>query len=161
MVADASMGYPELPTIAGAFEAITQSIGDFVEKFQTIDIEEIGNSIENILNGADKLVNKDVNEEAVTDLQASIRALSNVLQNVEEADLNTTVVAARNVLINLQDTLELINDVLEPHSPLQHNVIKVTDELEEMARSVRLLIETLERQPNSIIFGRKITEDEQ
>jgi len=161
MVADASMAYPELPTIAGAFEAITQSIGEFVEKFRTIDIEEIGNNIENILNGADKLVNKNVNEEAVTDLQASMRALSNVLRNVDEGNLDTTIVAARNVLINLQDTLGMINDILEPHSPLQHNVIKVTDELEEMSRSVRLLIETLERQPNSIIFGRKVTEDEQ
>ena len=161
MVADASMAYPELPTIAGAFEAITQSIGEFVEKFQTIDIEEIGNSIENILGGADKLVNKDINEEAVTDLQASMRALSNVLRNVDEGGLDTTIVAARNVLINLQDTLKMINDVLEPHSPLQYNVIKVTDELEEMARSIRLLIETLERHPNSIIFGRKVTEDEQ
>jgi paraquat-inducible protein B len=161
MVADASMAYPELPTIAGAFEAITQSIGEFVEKFRTIDIEEIGNNIENILNGADKLVNKNVNEEAVTDLQASMRALSNVLRNVDEGNLDTAIVAARNVLINLQDTLGMINDILEPHSPLQHNVIKVTDELEEMSRSVRLLIETLERQPNSIIFGRKVTEDEQ
>ena len=161
MVGDASMAYPELPTIAGAFEAITQSIGEFVEKFRTIDIEEIGNNIENILGGADKLVNKNVNEEAVTDLQASMRALSNVLRNVDEGNLDTTIVAARNVLINLQDTLGMINDILEPHSPLQHNVIKVTDELEEMSRSVRLLIETLERQPNSIIFGRKVTEDEQ
>ncbi|MBT5700676.1 MAG: MCE family protein, partial [Gammaproteobacteria bacterium] len=161
MVADASMAYPELPTIAGAFEAITQSIGEFVEKFRTIDIEEIGNNIENILGGADKLVNKNVNEEAVTDLQASMRALSNVLRNVDEGNLDTAIVAARNVLINLQDTLGMINDILEPHSPLQHNVIKVTDELEEMSRSVRLLIETLERQPNSIIFGRKVTEDEQ
>lgn len=161
MVADPSMTHPELPTIAGAFEAITQSIGEFVEKFRTIDIEEIGNNIENILGGADKLVNKNVDEEAVTDLQASMRALSNVLGDLDEGNLDTTIVAARNVLINLQDTLRMINDVLEPHSPLQHNVIKVTDELEEMSRSVRLLLETLERQPNSIIFGRKVTEEEQ
>ncbi len=80
---------------------------------------------------------------------------------MDEGDLDTTIVAARNVLINLQDTLKMINNVLEPHSPLQHNVIKVMDELEEMARSIRMLIETLERQPNSIIFGRKIAEDEQ
>jgi paraquat-inducible protein B len=161
MMADASSPYPELPTIAGAFEAITQSIGEFVEKFQTIEIEEMGNSIENILSGADKLVNKDINEEAVTDLQASMRALSNVLKNVDEGDLDTTIAAARDVLVNLQDTLKMINDVLEPHSPLQHNVIKVMDELEEMSRATRSLIETLERQPNSIIFGRNATEDEQ
>ena len=90
-----------------------------------------------------------------------MRALSNVLRNVDEGNLDTTIVAARNVLINLQDTLEMINDILEPHSPLEHNVIKVTDELEEMSRSVRLLIETLERPPNSIISGRQVTEHEQ
>ena len=161
LVADESMPYPELPTIPGAFEAISQSITGMVDKLDEIDVAGIGNSVRNILVGADKLVNKPVGEETVTDLEASLRALRNVLDNVEDGDLEATIEAGRQALVNLQQTLTLINNVLDPHSPLQHNVIKVTDELEEMSRSIRTLIETLERQPNSVIFGKKSTGDEQ
>ncbi|MBL6691142.1 MAG: MCE family protein [Pseudomonadales bacterium] len=161
LVADESMPYPELPTIPGAFEAISQSIADVVDKIDTIDIEALGDNIENIFSAADKLVNKKVDEKAATDLEASIKGLRDVLTNVNEGNLDQAIVAAKNVLVDLQTTIELVNNVLDPHSPLQYNVIKVTDELEEMSRSIRALIETLERQPNSVIFGRKTAEEEQ
>ena len=161
LVADDSMPYPELPTIPGAFEAISQSLTAMVEKIESIDVAAIGNSVRNILDGTDKLVNKPFDEAVVTDLEGSLRALRGILSNVEDADLDATVSAAREALINLQRTLSMINDVLDPHSPLQYNVIKVTEELEEMSRSIRSLIETLQRQPNAVIFGKKSTGDEQ
>ena len=161
LVADESMPYPELPTVPGAFEAISQSLTGMVKQIESIDVTGIGNSVRNILDGADKLVNKPVDEAVVTDLEASLRALRGVLSNVEEADLDSTIAAARQALVNLQQTLTMINEVLDPHSPLQHNVIKVIDELEEMARSIRSLIETLQRQPNAVIFGKKTSEDRQ
>ncbi|MBO6557690.1 MAG: MCE family protein [Pseudomonadales bacterium] len=161
LVADESMPYPELPTIPGAFEAISQSLANVVEKIDTVDIETLGDNLENIFGAADKLVNKKVDEDAATDLEASIKGLRDVLANANEGNLNEAIQAARNVLVDLQTTVQLVNNVLDPHSPLQHNVIKVTDELEEMSRSIRALIETLERQPNSVIFGRKHGEEEQ
>jgi len=161
LLADDSMPYPELPTIPGAFEAISQSLTTMVEKIEAVDVTAIGNSVRNILDGTDKLVNKSVDEAVVTDLEASLRALRDILNNVEDADLDATVSAAREALIDLQRTLSMINDVLDPHSPLQYNVIKVTEELEEMSRSIRSLIETLQRQPNAVIFGKKSTGDEQ
>ena len=161
LVADADMPHPELPTIPGAFEAISQSLNTLVEKIENVDIEALGNNIVGILEGANELVNKDLNEATVTDLQASMRSLRGILQNVEQSDMETTIAAARGALENLKTTLKLVNDALEPDAPLQYNVIKVTGELEETARAVRSLIETLERQPNSLIFGRQATEDEQ
>jgi paraquat-inducible protein B len=162
LAADEGMGYPELPTIPGAFEALGQSVSDFVAKLETVDIEALGDSIVNILNGADDLVNKDSKEATVTDLEASMRALRNILQNVDEGNLDATLQAATDTLVKLQSTLTMLDEgVLDTHSPLQHNVIKVTDELEEMSRSLRSLLNTLERKPNSLIFGRRATEDEQ
>lgn len=161
LVADADMPHPELPTIPGAFEAISQSLNGVVAKIESVDIEALGDNIVGILNGANSLVNKNANEATVTDLQGSVRALRNILQNVEEGDMEATIAAARGVLVNLQTTTSKVNDVLEPGAPLQYNIIRVTDELEETARSIRSLIETLERNPNSLIFGRKSAEEKQ
>ena len=59
------------------------------------------------------------------------------------------------VLEQLESTLRKTDNLLEPNSPMQYNLIKLTDELEEMARSVRTLLETLERHPQALIFGKE------
>ncbi len=161
LVADKSIPYPELPTLPGALEGISQSIAGVVAKIEEIDIAALGESINGILEGADELVNKSKGEETVTDLQASMRALRNVLENVDEGNLDETIAAANAVLTNLQSTLKTLEVTLSPDSPLQYNVIQVTGELEETARAIRSLVQTLERQPNSLIFGRKAAQEDQ
>ncbi|MCP4044154.1 MAG: paraquat-inducible protein B, partial [Gammaproteobacteria bacterium] len=53
-----------------------------------------------------------------------------------------------------QVTLSLLNDVLQPDMPLQFSFIQMTEELAEMARSIRTLVDVLERNPESVIFGK-------
>ena len=153
LVADADVPYPELPTIVGALEAISQSITAFISKLEEIDIDAMGDNIVGILEGTNDLVNKPQSEQTVTDLQASIRSFRKILDNVEQTELDATVASAHRVLGNLNKTLNMVNEVLEPNAPLQYNVIKVTDELEETARAIRSLVETLERRPQALIFG--------
>jgi paraquat-inducible protein B len=159
LVADADVPYPELPTIRGAFEAMTLSIETFISKLEDIDIDSIGDNIIGILRGANELVNKSEHEETVTDLQASMRSLSVLLKDLENAGFDDTVAAANGVLTDVELTLKLVKEVLQPDAPLQYNLIKVTGELEETARAIRSLVETLERQPQSVIFGLKPQEE--
>lgn len=154
-VGDNNTMHPELPTIPGAFEAMTESIQNFISKLETVDVEEMGNDILGILDGTNELLNKDQNEQAVTDLQGSMRSLRQILQNVESAGIDETIKSANTVLVNLNQTLTMLDGVLTPNSPLQYNIIQVTSELEETARALRALVEMLERQPQAIIFGRE------
>ena len=151
---DDSAPHPELPTIPGAFAAMTESIQSFVSKLKAVDVEEMGGDILGILDGANELLNTAETEQTVTDLQASMRALKNILRNVESADLEQTIKSANKVLGNVDNTLTMIDGVLTPNSPLQYNIIQVTSELEETARALRSLVQMLERQPQAIIFGR-------
>jgi paraquat-inducible protein B len=147
--------HPELPTIPGAFEAMTESVQSFISKLETVDVDAIGKNILGILSGANELLNTAESEQTVTDLQGSMRALKNILRNVESANIEETIVSANTVLTNLNDTLTMIDGVLTPNSPLQYNILQVTSELEETARALRSLVQMLERQPQSIIFGRE------
>jgi len=157
-LADTEALYPELPTISGTFEAMTESIQAFVSKLETVNIEQMGNDVLGILEGTNALLNKDKSEETVTDLQASMRSFQGVLGQFEGAGVDNTVLAANELLSNLQTTIVLLNKVLDPDSPLQYNVIRVTGELEETAKAVRTIMEMLERQPQSLIFGRGASE---
>ena len=96
-------------------------------------------------------------------LQASLVVFRSVLTKVNESNLKETINSGNEALGKIYETLELFddtlvltNDVLQPNSPLQYNVIKMTSELEETARSVRSLVETLERHPQALIFGKDV-----
>ena len=82
------------------------------------------------------------------------------MNQFEEAGLEETLRSANGLLDSLQTTISRLNLVLEPDSPLQYNVIRVTGELEETAKAIRTIIEMLERQPQSLIFGRADTESD-
>lgn len=156
---DTDAPYPELPTVPGTFEALTATLQDFVAQLDAVDLDEMANHLLGILRGADNLLNTKESTEVVTDLQASMRALKNILREVDEGDVDATIIAATTVLEDLQQTLELTNEVLVPNSPFQYNLNRMTSELEETARAIRALLELLQRQPNALIFGKGDTED--
>ena len=88
------------------------------------------------------------------------QSFRSIVAKLDEANLKEAIDQGHVVLEKLEETLTLTNRVLKPNSPLQYNVIKLTGELEETARSIRQLVETLERNPQAIIFGKDIEGEE-
>jgi paraquat-inducible protein B len=155
------MQFPELPTIeASNFNAITASIQDFVSRMENIQIEEIGEVLLNTLQGADRLINSNEIENAMQDLETSLDSLSSILYKVDQSNLREAIDAGHVALESLDTTLNMATRVLKPNSPLQYNVIEMTDELTETARAIRALVETLERNPQALIFGKDTGGDE-
>ena len=76
------------------------------------------------------------------------------MQKVDDSNLQEAIDTGHEALEYLSATLSKTNAMLEPDSPVQYNLIKLTGELEETARSIRSLIEILERNPQALIFGR-------
>lgn len=152
---------PELPTIAAAnFDAITASVERFVAKLDTVNIEEISSELLAALKGANRVVNNPEIPVIITDLKASLSSFRSIVRKVDESNLKEAINAGHLALDKLEETLTLTNRILKPGSPLQYNVIKLTGELEETARSIRALVETLERNPQSLIFGKDVEGEE-
>ena len=154
--------FPELPTLGTAnFGAITQSAEKLLAKLNTIDIEKVTSTILETIDSANvTLVN--ANDlittpglfEAIDDMKESLKNFKRIMQKVDDSNLQDAINAGHLALENLSSTLGKTNDMLEPDSPVQYNLIKLTGELEETARSIRSLIEILERNPQALIFGR-------
>ncbi len=151
---DGKQPYPELPTIAGSFEAITATVDRFIAQLDSVDLEAMAENLNGILAGANSLINTDISSDVATDLQDSIRSLRNVLRDLDAGNLDQTLVAANATLAQLDEALKLTSDVLTPSSPLQYNLTQLTAELEETARSIRNLMDLLQRQPSSLLFGK-------
>ncbi len=154
--------YPELPTLEAAnLDAITASMQGLLQKLNALNIEEIAAVLIETLKGAGKTINSAnelINDPGISgmieDMRASLAAFKNIMQEVDGSNLEQVIAAGQTALDSLNATLSSTNHLLKPDSPLQYNAIKMTSELEETARAIRTLIETLERDPQSLIFGR-------
>jgi paraquat-inducible protein B len=154
--------YPELPTIKAAdFGSIVRSAEIFLSKLNKIDIENLSQKLLKTLEGTNRLFNGPEIKGVLDDLQTSLQAFKGILQKVDGSNLQETINSGHVVMEKItetmgtfDETLIQVNSVLKPNSPLQYNIIKLTGELEETARSIRSLVDTLERHPQALIFGK-------
>jgi paraquat-inducible protein B len=160
MRGDGTSRYPELPTIEAAnFAAITKSVQDLVAKLDGIKFDKIGDELLGTLQGTNRIVNSPEVEGTVADLEQAMESLRSILKKVDSSNIKEAIDAGHVALDKLGTTLTLTNRILKPNSPLQYNIIQLAGELEETARAIRALVETLERNPQSLIFGKEAGEE--
>ena len=154
--------YPELPTIrATDFGSIAQSVERFLNKLNRIDIDKLSLEFIKALEGTSNILNGPEIKGSLEELQLSLQTFRGILVKIDNSDIQQTINSGRAVMDKISETMNTFdetllqtNDVLKSNSPLQYNVIKLTGELEETARSIRSLVETLERHPQALIFGK-------
>ncbi|MCP3872049.1 MAG: MCE family protein [Desulfobacteraceae bacterium] len=160
--------FPELPTISGELAQMTTSVKNILTKMEKLNIEKIGaeflgilESANSAMKGAGRLADEHDLEGSVVDFKTSLTLLKQILSQLDQrvepiaTNLENAIGAGHKALENTQTTLNLVNEVLSPDSPLQYRFIELTSELSEMARSIRILVDMLERSPNAIIFGKE------
>ena len=154
--------YPELPTIKAAdFGSIAQSAESFLNKLNEVDLDRLSQELLGTLEGTNRLFNGPEIRGVLDDLQLSLQSFRSILQKVDDSSLQETINSGHVVMDKITETLGTFdetllraNRVLKQNSPLQYNIIKLTGELEETARSIRSLVDTLERHPQALIFGK-------
>jgi len=159
--------YPQLPTIRAAdFGSIAQLAERFLNKLNKVDIDKLSLELIKTLEGTSKIFNGPEIQGTLEELQSSLQVFRGILQKIDNSNFQETINSGHLVMEKITETmgtfdktLSEANSVLKPNSPLQYNIIKLTGELEETARSIRSLVDTLERHPQALIFG-KVTEAE-
>jgi paraquat-inducible protein B len=159
--------HPELPTIPASLEQMTASLQTILAKIEKLNVEKLGTELLETMEGAKRfakgagdLITKPELQKTVHDLQQSMGSLKGILRNLDQraepiaANLENALAAGHQALEKLGTTLGVVNDVLKPDSPLQYRMLELGEELTETARSIRILVDLLERNPNSLIFGK-------
>jgi paraquat-inducible protein B len=146
--------YPELPTIPASIGQMTASLENILGKLERIDLEGIGINLKGTLVGTNKIANAPELERSIADLSASLASLRGILRKV---DRHAEPIAANldKALASARDTLALMDRVLAPDSPLHDHASQLAEELGEAARAIRALVDMLQRDPQSVLFGRK------
>jgi paraquat-inducible protein B len=142
--------FPEMPTIPAPLQLMAARVGNIIDKIETIPIDKIGKDLEATLENI-----KGITDSA--EILQAVRALNQTLQETRELaqNLNTNVAPAiTTTLDQAQQTLESVAGTLGKDAPLQYEMRQALKELGDAARSLRVLLEYLERHPDALIFGK-------
>ena len=133
---------PRFPVVPGKMENIELQLKSILAKLDKVPVEEIGNDLKKTLDALEKT------------LQSADRTLTRVdAETLPEAkktleDLRRAVTAAERVLSNTDNTL------LGPDAPAQQELRDALQEIARSARAIRLLADTLERNPETLLRGK-------
>ena len=128
---------PEIPTVPGGLKELQETVTHFASKLDKVPLDQIAldlhrtlNTLQGALQSADKLV-KQLDVEVAPE--------------------------ARAALAEARKTLGTADRTLNSDAPLQQDLRTTLRELTRTSQSLRQLTELLERQPESLIRGKKET----
>ena len=141
--------------VASATE-IMKSVDDTIhDANQTlINANKAIDSTIDTFNNANTLMTTPGIPEAIEDIRISLKNFKSIMLKVDNSNIQEAINAGHLALEDLSITLDKTSKMMEPNSPIQYNLIELTREFEETARAIRSLIETLERNPQELIFGK-------
>ena len=146
----------EIPTIPTPLEIVTNSVRRLLERVGELPLEDIVKNLNSSLEGAGRLLNSEETQSAVANLSLAARDLNVLIgrttTRVDELAqrLDETLVAAQSALDSAQGSLGALSE----ESALRQDVATLIEEATEAARALRVLAETIERHPESLLSGK-------
>jgi paraquat-inducible protein B len=128
-------GVPELPTVAGGFGELQESLQNLASKLEKVPFDKLGDDLHNALKSLDATLKK-------------ADALFGQIQTDVAPELRATLEQARK-------TLGSAERVLGSDSPLQGDLRDSLLEVTKAAESLRALTDYLERHPESLLRGKQ------
>jgi paraquat-inducible protein B len=134
---------PQFPVVPGKTENIELQLKSILAKLDKVPVEEIGKDLKETLDALEST------------LQSANRTLARVdAETLPEAmktleDLRRAVGAAQRVISSTDNTL------LGPDAPAQHELRDALQEIARAARAIRVLADSLERNPETLLRGKK------
>lgn len=124
----------ELPTVPGTVEELQQSVAGLLKRIDKIPLEDIGRNT----------------RDALTSIDSTARSLTQLLQRLDRE----LTPESRAVLSEIRKTLADVETMIAADSPLQQDLQETLRETTRTARSLRVLTDSLVREPESLLRGR-------
>jgi paraquat-inducible protein B len=128
---------PVVPTIVGSMTEVQETLSRLARTVEKLPLDYIG-----------------------TELRQTLKALSRTMDSVDKLvkRLDTDIApAAHGALEDARRTLKTAEQTFAPDAPLQQDVRTMLRELTRTAQSLRVLTDYLERNPESLIRGKRGT----
>lgn len=138
-------GLPVLPTVPSDIVALTEKVNAFLKKLDDAPVTELITELRDVVQNVDQLLASQSIREGVDGLK-EVKPLL--------ASLRRTSDSARQTLDRADQTLSSAGDTLGPDSALRYDLARLLKELSGTARSLRVLADFLQNNPNALILGK-------
>jgi len=173
--------YPEIPTLPTSLELAKDAVDRILNKLEEVDFKGLIDSFTKTSDGVGQLVSvnsptvksilQSVNQAmpqlrgAISDFRTLTATANNNVTNVS-ADLHQTLTAAHSAIEQIAETMKeaettivSVRATIDPNSPTFYELTKSLREVSGAASSIRLLADSLDRNPQAVILGKpEITE---
>lgn len=151
--------YEEIPTIPTPIEKISKLL-------ETIPLDKVINTMISTVKGIDKLVNSDDLHQSIRSLHEALDSFRTLTSNLDQqvgplaSNVNLTLDDVRSTLQTASSTLENANKTLQSTEALvsDEQILTALDnalsEVTAAAYAIRILAETINNQPESLLKGR-------
>ena len=162
--------YAKFPTAPGQFGQITRSIASLATKFENMPLDDVVNNLNETILEFKQLVAAPENKESLKNLETMLEEISTASKKFghladsfssTSPNLNKTLSSANQTMKDVSETLANMNTTLtdtagsfSEDSTFHYKLRVLMDELTEASRSLNALVDTLQRKPDSIIFGK-------
>lgn len=126
---------PELPTVPGDFEELYKQVQAILRKLDQVPFDTIGQDVHKVL----------------TTLDGTMKRLDAVANRTDKEVLPEL----RDSLKEMRASMESLNAAMAGDAPLQQDTRQALKGLSEATRSLKRLTDSLDRQPESLLQGRK------
>jgi len=163
-------GLPELPTMPSDIDQLKASLEGLLAKINKLPTEELSAELIAVLKEAGKTL--ETVQGTVKNLDTQIQPLADSVKGAADqagrlfADTNTdlpklvaslqqVLATANSALSQADQTLRSAHNSISPNSPLYVRLDAALREIDSAAGSIRALAETLQRNPQAVLTGKK------
>ncbi len=134
--------YPQIPTVPSDLELLSGKAQKFLDNLAALPLPQLMDELRQTVRSADQLL--------AVQGRKSLERLDPLLLS-----LTNTSNEARTALTQLDAMLKSVNGMVADDSRLRYDLLRMIEELTKTARSLRALSGTIDRQPESVIFGKE------
>ncbi len=156
--------YIEIPTVLSSYEKMWIAIKDTFQKISEIDFKDLTDHIKSVaqkLDGKlDELNFKEINDKLISAMESFRNMSSNIDKHIDplSTDLKQTLSNASKAFESLKQAATSVNNLVSPDAPYGGQLNSTLEEISKASHSIRSLADFLERNPNALLTGRKMSD---
>jgi paraquat-inducible protein B len=170
--------YPELPTgSVSRLDILQDKVEKALAKISDVPIDDVVTQLRSTLESAQKLLESGDLRGALASLHRTLDTADRMLARTDKtmdnvdgllgdvrttlSDAKGTMATADTTLKRLDGTLATVDRNVERTAETQYQTIRSVDELNELLRALRQLVDTMQQHPESLLQGKPAPEEKE
>jgi paraquat-inducible protein B len=146
-------GHPAIPTVRGDLETITNSVSGVLDRVAALPLELLAQDVHKTLRSFEALAEMPEITDALKSLVRALAATESLMRNAD-TQAGPLIGALRNAITVADGTLASLNRGYGGDSQVRRDLADLVRQIQDTARSVKLLADYLEQHPESLVRGK-------